>query len=80
MLDIRLDFISNITPNAIEAMTLLRKLYIDMDLDLQNIEDIGCDEENKSASLRCIAMARTNLEISLQYAIKALCLAGEIKE
>lgn len=79
MHDIRLDFINNIRHEMIEAMTVIRKMYIELDSELQCVDDVVCDDENKQAALRCVSIARTHLETSLQYAIKSLCLVGEIK-
>ncbi|QHJ76053.1 MAG: hypothetical protein [Bacteriophage sp.] len=73
-LDIRLDFISNIDPEVVDEMTALRSQFIMLDQKLQKITD---DMNGDSAGLRAIALARTNLEISLQYAIKSLCIQGE---
>ena len=77
MLDIRLDFISNIQQGAIDKMTEIRRMYINLD----KIISVQADKmlENP-AGLRAASLARTHLEISLQYAIKTLCLLGEIKE
>jgi len=73
-LDIRLDFISNINQTEIDRMTEIRKKYIELDKELQKISD---DMNGDSAGLRAIALARTNLEIALQFSIKSLCILGE---
>ena len=73
-LDIRLDFISNINQNAVDEMTALRSQFILLDEQLRRITD---NMAGDSAGLRAIALSRTNLEISLQYAIKSLCILGE---
>lgn len=77
MQDIRLDFISNIDPEYITAMTTLRKEFIKLDNKLGQLGDI--DDAKKDGVQRCLSIARTNIETALQYAIKALCLCGEIK-
>lgn len=77
MQDIRLDFISNIDPEYITAMTTLRKEFIKLDNKLGQLGDI--DDAKKDNVQRCLSIARTNIETALQYAIKALCLCGEIK-
>lgn len=77
-LDIRLDFINNIEPAFVEQMTRLRQVYIGMDEALMLIADQAAETSNQAAA-RSIALARTNLEIALQYTIKSLCLLGEIK-
>lgn len=77
MQDIRLDFISNIDPEYITAMTTLRKEFIKLDNKLSQLGDI--DDAKKDGVQRCLSIARTNIETALQYAIKALCLCGEIK-
>lgn len=77
MLDIRLDYIDNIRPGAIEKMSNLRQMYIAID----GIIDIQGDKlSDNPAGQRAASLARTYLEISLQYAIKTLCLLGEIKD
>lgn len=75
-LDIRLDFISNIHPEAIERMANLRQMFILLDEQLKAIND---EMNGESAGLRACALARTNLEIALQYTIKSLCIMGEQK-
>ena len=77
MQDIRLDFISNIDPEYIAAMTTLRKEFIKLDKKLSQLGDI--DDAKKDGVQRCLSISRTNIETALQYAIKALCLCGEIK-
>lgn len=77
MQDIRLDFISNIDPEYITAMTTLRNEFIKLDKKLSQLGDI--DDAKKDGVQRCLSIARTNIETALQYAIKALCLCGEIK-
>lgn len=77
MLDIRLDFIDKIQPGAIEKMTHLRQMFIELD----GIICIQADKmKDNPAGQRAASLARTHLEISLQYAIKTLCLLGEIKD
>ena len=73
----RLDFIKNIDEEAINAMKRARELYIELDNFLQDLEDMP--EYSSSGAARTVSIARTNLEISLQFAIKSLCLVGEIK-
>lgn len=75
--DNRLDFISNIDPEFINMMTGARADFIKMDEELRKLSAqamAGRDGVN-----RCISLARTNLEVALQYTIKALCLMGENK-
>ena len=73
-LDIRLDFITKICPEAIERMTALRAEFIEIDKKLQQISD---EMDGDSAGLRSVSLARTHLETGLQYAIKSLCILGE---
>ncbi len=76
--DNRLDFISNIDPLMIESMTRVRQIYMEIDEVLREI-----DQHEKfisSGAVRVIALARTHLEISLQFAIKTFCLLGELKK
>ena len=75
-LDLRLDFISNIDPLVIQEMTVLRSKIIAIDSELADIAD-KLEAEKKPAGQRTIALARTNLEIALQFAIKSLCILGE---
>lgn len=76
--DNRLDFISNIKPEYIDRMKTIRTLYQHLDevIRLQFNEDRVLPPE----AFRTAALARTNLETSLQYAIKTLCLLGEVKD
>lgn len=78
MQNIRLDFICNIEADYLKRMGELRAMYIDIDLAIQELED---DENfsHDSGAMRTISIARTHLETSLQYAIKSLCLIGEIQ-
>ncbi len=55
-------------------MARLRAEYIEIDKVLCHFDD---KLEGSAAGKRAIALARTNLEISLQYAIKSLCILGE---
>ena len=80
MLDIRLDFISKIDPVNIEMMTILRRKFIDLDNEMKDFEELGCPEENVQAAMRALSIARTHLETACQYAIKSLCLIGEVKK
>ena len=79
MQDIRLDFISDIRPEMIKAMTVVRRMFLDLDSELQCFDEFNCHEENVGAAMRSVSIARTHIETSLQYAIKALCLIGENK-
>lgn len=76
-LDIRLDFITNIDSDVIDEMAVLRKKIIAIDEQLKSISD-DLNLQQKTAGLRTIALARTHLETSLQFAIKSLCILGEI--
>ena len=75
-LDIRLDFISKIDPAYIEKMTLIRKMFIEVDSVLK----VMADETKDAATNRTIALSRTYNEQACQSAIKSLCLLGEVKE
>jgi len=75
--DNRLDFITGIDELMIDSMSRIRERFIEIDEALR-----GCDEHanfKDSGAARTIALARTHLEMSLQFAIKSLCLLGEIK-
>lgn len=78
-MDNRLDFISKIEPNGIELMTAIRKAYIDLDNVLRHFTGNHANPLDAAAN-RTLALARTHLETSLQFAIKTLCLQYEIKE
>ncbi len=82
MLNNRLDFIRNIEENAIEMMTELRREFISLDSIIQDIAEAYPDIDNgqNPAAARAAALARTHLEIALQFTIKALCLCGEISK
>lgn len=77
MKDNRLDFINNIKKEYIQRMTEIRKKFIDLDKEIGLMED---DPNASAASLRTIALARTNIEIACQFTIKSLCLLGENKD
>lgn len=77
-MNIRLDFISNIDPVGIDLMTEIRKAYMQLDEVIRHFSDNSVKPLD-TAGNRTLALARTNLEISLQYAIKTLCLQYEIK-
>jgi len=76
---IRLDNIHNIKQENTERMHDLRMMFIDLDTVLQEIED----ESNVNMELeatRVIELARTNLESCFMYAMKSICLIGEMRE
>lgn len=77
-LDIRLDFISNIDPIVISKMTEVRSCYIAID-DILKSMAVEAENRKDSAASRSIALARTANEQSCQYAIKSLCILGEVK-
>jgi len=78
-MDIRLDYICEFEDRdaAIAEMTAIRKDFIALDNAICFFaEDI---QKNNPAMARAVSIARTHLETSLQYAIKALCLKYEKK-
>lgn len=75
-LDIRLDFIMNIDPNAIKEMTAIRKAFIAIDEQLMSMAD-EAQAKNLPAAARAVALARTANESACQSAIKTLCILGE---
>ncbi len=77
MNDNRLDFISNIDSEYVSRMTEIRKKFIALDKEIGMMAD---EPTASAASHRTVALARTHIETSLQFAIKSLCLLGEIKE
>lgn len=76
--DNRLDFISNIEQDKIDIMSVIRQQFIMLDDALRTISKY--DGADRDGVLRCLSLARTNIETALQQTIKALCLIGEIKE
>lgn len=74
----RLDFIAAIEPEGIALMTDVRQAYINLDECLRHFM-LNPNKALDAAGNRTLALARTNLETSLQYAIKTLCLQYEIK-
>lgn len=75
----RLDFIENIDPIEITRMTDIRSKFIELDKELQKISDDLFERKRMDDGLRVISLARTQLEVSLQFSIKSLCILGEIK-
>jgi hypothetical protein len=75
-MDNRLDFISAIDQEGIDKMTFIRNIYIELDNKLREIQQV---KPLSASGGRTLALARTNLETSLQYAIKTLCLQYEKK-
>jgi hypothetical protein len=73
--DIRFDVIKDIDPNYLQEMNELRDEFMALDFKLQTIGSTM----SANASARAISHARTNLEISLMFAIKSLCILGEMK-
>lgn len=69
----RLDFISSFEDGAIEKMTEMRVKFMALDEELR----VLANQKLPAAAGRTLALARTNLEMSLQYAIKSLCLLHE---
>ena len=76
--DNRLDFITNIEQEKIESMRAVRLQFIWLDEALRIISKD--DTAQREGVLRCLSLARTNIETALQQTIKALCLMGEIKK
>jgi hypothetical protein len=74
----RLDFITAIEPEGIALMTDVRQAYINLDEVLRHFT-LNPNKALDPAGNRTLALARTNLETSLQYAIKTLCLQYETK-
>jgi hypothetical protein len=81
MLDNRLDFINNIEATATHMMTEFRHDFIALDGCIVDLESYYPDisNGNNRAAERTIELARTHLEIALQFTIKALCILGEKK-
>jgi|HubBroStandDraft_5_1064220.scaffolds.fasta_scaffold139261_1 hypothetical protein len=77
-MNIRLDFISTIEQQGLDHMADIRKVYMQLD-DLLVHHSKMPMKPLDGAGNRALALARTNLETSLQYAIKTLCLQYEIK-
>ncbi len=76
--DIRLDFITNIEKEYIDKMTFIRKEFMALDHKLRTYVEL--ETINNDGAARCLSIARTHIETACQYAIKSLCIMGEIKE
>jgi hypothetical protein len=74
----RLDFIENISPEGVADMIAIRKLYITLDEILVHYSKHPIKPLDAAAN-RTLALARTHLEIALQFSIKTLCIQHEIK-
>jgi hypothetical protein len=74
----RLDFISNIAASGLEHMKDIRKCYMQLD-DLLVHHSKMPERPLDAAASRALALARTHLEIALQFSIKTLCIQYEIK-
>ncbi len=77
--DNRLDYIEKIDQIEIDRMTDIRSKFIALDRELQKISDDLFAKKRMDDGLRVISLARTQLEVSLQFSIKSLCILGEIK-
>lgn len=77
-MDNRLDFISNIDEEGIQLMKDVRQAFMHIDDALRHFAQ-DPSKPLEPASNRTLALARTHLETSLQYAIKTLCLQYEKK-
>ncbi len=75
-LDIRLDYINGINPTYVEMMTTIRGMFDAIDTSLKVLAD---EAASNPAAARAIAIARTNNEAASMYAIKTLCILGEVK-
>jgi hypothetical protein len=76
--DNRLDFVTKIDSQFIDMMTEVRKEFIALDAKLRAMSDL--EGAKNEGAIRCLSLARTNIETACQYTIKALCLMGEVKE
>lgn len=79
MIDTRLDFITKIDPAKIEMMTALRKKFVDLEKEMRKFEDLDWHDDNVQAAMHSLSMTTTHLGTSCMYAIKTLCLIGELK-
>lgn len=70
MIDIRLDSIENLLPGTKEKISKLRMYYIALDNELVKLGENTTGHRN-------LAIARTDLEQSLNNAIKVIALQGE---
>ena len=72
--DNRIDYMSSFKTEAYELMNNIRKDYIALDDTLRKIaEETTID----ASAIRVLSISRTNLEASLQYAIKFICITHE---
>lgn len=79
----RLDYINKFKPGAFEEMGKLRKQLTDIDDYLSKLSTSALagnlDQESDRAFQRALSLARTKLESTQMYAIKAMCLLYEDK-
>lgn len=73
--DNRLDFINDIDTLFIGMMKGAREDFIKIDNKLREVSDLP--QAKRDGVNRLISLARTNIETSCMYTIKALCLMGE---
>jgi hypothetical protein len=57
---------------ADKLFVIIRKLYINLDTELRGLVEL--EEHINPEVMRTLALARTNLETSLMYAIKTICI------
>lgn len=73
----RLDFICKFKNATLATMEMraARERFIEIDAELQKLLEKPTDP----ALARSVSLARTHLEVALQYTIKSLCLKHEDK-
>lgn len=74
----RLDFIRDIKNDYVDQMTAIRAKFIELDKELCKIQTEANDRGEFNGE-RVVAVARMNVETALHYAIKSLCILGEVK-
>ncbi len=73
----RLDFICKFKNSQLATMEMsaARERFIEIDAELQKLLENPVD----AALARSVSLARTHIEVALQYTIKSLCLKHEDK-
>jgi len=78
MSESRMDFIEKFEDGIIENMTKLRKMYLDLEEELERLKSLASYEKlSKENTARVFQQTINHLETSQMYSIKYLCLIGE---
>ena len=78
----RLDYISLFKERTVEKMSEIRSKFIELESEIVNLKPNifeGFDGEEGVNVMRVFKESLKHLEVSQMYAIKLLCLLGEVK-